>query len=147
MAVDPGLSIASCHCQTLRHAARRLTQFYDRMLAPAGVKATQLPVLAALMEFGSQPLGTLAGRLGLDRATLGHNVRPMVAQGWVEMAPGDDRRRRDVALTEAGRAVLRVALPLWREAQEGFAAAFGEERAAGLRGEAAAAARLRLPGG
>ena len=147
MSADAGLSIAVCHCQTLRHAARRLTQFYDRVLAPSGVKATQLPVLAALMEFGSQPLGALAGRLGLDRATLGHNVRPMVAQGWVALAPGEDRRRRDVALTEAGRAVLRGALPLWRAAQDGFAAGFGEARAAGLRAEAAAAARLRLPGG
>ncbi len=111
MNADPAPGIAACHCHTLRHAARHLTQFYDRMLAPAGVKATQFPVLAALMEFGTMPLGALAARLGMDRATLGHNVRPMLAQGWLVMAPGEDRRRRDIALSAEGREVLTGALP------------------------------------
>ncbi len=144
MTSDPELGIAACHCHTLRHAARHLTQFYDRMLAPAGVKATQFPVLAALMQFGTMPLGALAARLGMDRATLGHNIRPMLAQGWLEMAPGEDRRRRDLALSAAGREVLEAALPLWQAAQAGFAAGFGAERAVGLRAEAAEAARVAL---
>ena len=57
-----------------------------------------------------------AARLGMDRATLGHNVRPMLAQGWLVMAPGEDRRRRDIALSAEGREVLTGALPLWQAA-------------------------------
>jgi DNA-binding MarR family transcriptional regulator len=134
---DPD-GIARCNCHSLRRAARRLTHDYDRTLAPSGVKATQLPVLAQLRNSGPLPIGGLAERLGLDRATLGHNIRPMLAQGWLQMAPGADRRRRELTLTDAGVAALAAALPLWRQAQARFEADFGPARAASLRREAAA---------
>ena len=41
-----------CNCQALRQAARRLTQFYDHALAPAGLRVTQFPILAWLAGRG-----------------------------------------------------------------------------------------------
>ncbi len=136
-----GAQLDGCNCLTLRRAARRVTQRYDAALAPSGVKATQFPLLARL---GGSPagLGVLARELGMDRTTLGHNVRPMLAKGWVEMRPGTDRRVRLLALSAAGEAVLRAAMPLWGRAQADFEAAFGAERAAALRGELGAVARV-----
>ena len=134
MASPTSHSVLNCNCLALRRAARRVTQAYDAALAPSGVNATQFPVLAMLDAVGTAPLGALAARLGMDRATLGHNVRPMLAQGWVSMAEGRDRRRRELRLAPAGVAALRVAMPLWAAAQEAFEARFGAAEAAALRG-------------
>lgn len=136
----PGLS--ACNCLALRQAARRVTQYYDAVLAPSGINATQFPVLAQLRFAGPAAIGELARALLMDRATLGHNIRPMLAQGWIVQQTGTDRRRRELALTEAGHRAVAAALPLWQAAQNGFEAAFGAQRAAGLRSEALTAARL-----
>lgn len=122
-----------CNCLALRRAARRVTQAYDAALAGAGVNATQFPVLAALHLAGPTAVGVLARRLGMDRATLGHNLRPMLAREWVRMDVGTDRRQRDVRLTTRGHEVLHQALPLWRGVQHRFETAFGAQDARSLR--------------
>lgn len=140
-----GDMMMACNCLALRRAARRVTQLYDTALAPSGVNATQFPVLALLQGLGSLPMGELARRLGMDRATLGHNLRPMLAQGWVSMTVGGtDKRRREVALAPAGIAALRGAMPLWREAQHRFETGFGSENALELRGALLRAAEVAI---
>lgn len=134
--------VAACNCLALRRAARRVTQLYDGVLAPSGVNATQFPVLALLDGLGSASMGEVARWLGMDRATLGHNLRPMLAQGWVAMTVGTDKRRREVALAPAGRAVLRAAMPLWWQAQRQFEAGFGGAEALALRGALSRAAEV-----
>ena len=41
-----------CNCLALRQAARHVTQFYDQCLAPAGLRTTQLSILAKLKRLG-----------------------------------------------------------------------------------------------
>lgn len=122
-----------CNCQALRQAARRLTQFYDRALAPAGLRVTQYPILAWLAVSGPMTLKALAEKMVMDRATLGHNVRPLEARGLIALTVGADRRSRLVALTDTGRSVLRDARGLWREAQRSFERSFGSQEATELR--------------
>jgi DNA-binding MarR family transcriptional regulator len=71
----------------------------------------------------------------MDRATLGHNVRPLLAQGYVSLSVGRDRRSREVVLTERGRKILQKARPLWRRAQAVFERDMGVEEAAQLRAQ------------
>ena len=78
-------------------------------------------------------LKALAEKMVMDRATLGHNVRPLQARGWIALTVGADRRSRLVELTAAGRSVLQDARGLWREAQRSFEHAFGPQEAAELR--------------
>lgn len=122
-----------CNCLALRQAARRVTQFYDHALAPVGLRITQFPILAWLDADGAMTMKGLAERIVMDRATLGHNIRPLEAAGLVALGVGADRRSRQVILTDAGRARLAAARPLWRAAQAGFEAAFGTDDAASLR--------------
>lgn len=79
-------------------------------------------------------MGRLASRLGMDRATLGHNLRPLMARGLVAQSIGSDRRARPLLLTSDGRAALAAALPGWRAAQENFENRFGAAAAAEMRG-------------
>jgi DNA-binding MarR family transcriptional regulator len=83
---------------------------------------------------GRPSMGELADSLVLDRSALAHNLKPLARDGFIEIvAHPSDRRTRLVALTEAGRAKVAEAMPLWKEAQRRFEVVFGEERAQALR--------------
>ncbi|HSF96981.1 MAG TPA: MarR family transcriptional regulator [Thermohalobaculum sp.] len=128
------MSPANCACFNLRRAARQATQAFDRALRPAGIQATQFTLLALLAQSGEadMPVTELAGRLGLDRTTLTRNLAVAERSGWLESRPGEDRRERRVALTDAGRAKLAAALPLWKSAQTRVVVEMGEDRMADL---------------
>lgn len=139
----PILPNALCNCLALRQAARRVTQHYDRALAPSGLKTTQFSVLAMLRRYQPIGLGALAAHLVMDRATLGHNLRPLQKAGWVTLAAGMDRRRKMLALTETGSFVLADAGPLWRQAQDWFEACFGPRAASTLRADLAIISQMK----
>ena len=71
----------------------------------------------AIRGLGPVSMQNLAERVGMDRTTLTRNLRILSERAWVEVEPGDDRRVREVSLSDAGHDVLRRAYPLWREAQ------------------------------
>jgi DNA-binding MarR family transcriptional regulator len=126
--------VDQCNCLALRQAARHVTQLYDQCLAPSGLRSTQFSVLARLRRTGPLSINALAADLVMDRTTLGRNILPLQRDGLVEVVTGRaDRRRRELRLTEAGAARLDTAVALWRQAQAGFEAAFGQARAADLR--------------
>lgn len=112
-----------------------MTQLYDRALAPLDLRATQYSLLVEIERLGPISLIPLAEAMVMDRATLGHNVRPLLAQGYVSLSVGRDRRSREVVLTERGRKILQKARPLWRRAQAVFERDMGVEEAAQLRAQ------------
>jgi DNA-binding MarR family transcriptional regulator len=71
----------------------------------------------------------------MDRATLGHNIRPLEARGYVKVVVGQDRRSREVSLTKAGKDVLAKGARLWGRAQLAFEEAIGRDESARLRVE------------
>jgi len=122
-----------------------VTRLYDAALAPFGLRITQYPILVHLAVDGPATIGVLADRLLLDRATLGHNLRPLRAAGLVSLDPGaEDRRGRVAALTAKGRETLRAARPAWEAAQAAFEGAFGAGDAAALRATMGRVARLEF---
>ncbi len=127
------LLIGSCNCYALRRATRRVTQFYDRALAPLDLRATQYSLLVEVERLGPISLIPLADAMVMDRATLGHNIRPLQALGYLTLSVGQDRRSRVVSLTEAGRQVLVEARSLWARAQRAFEAEIGTDKAAEMR--------------
>jgi DNA-binding MarR family transcriptional regulator len=140
--VDNGPAESLCNCDAIRQAARRVTRLYDQALAPFGLRITQYPVLSWLASLGPMTMHVLAERMVMDRATLGHNLRPLEVQGFVTLTLGEDRRTRVVTLTDAGRRKLREARPAWRAAQAVFEAAFGRDDSASLRATMRRLARL-----
>jgi DNA-binding MarR family transcriptional regulator len=123
-----------CNCLALRQAARHVTQFYDQLLAPTGLRTTQFSILAKLRRLGALTINGLAKELVMDRTTLGRNIQPLEREGLIAVVTGrTDRRSKELQLTEEGRARLRAAVAGWRAAQERFEAAFGAERALELR--------------
>jgi DNA-binding MarR family transcriptional regulator len=123
----------ACNCFAIRAAARQASQFYDRHLAPSGLRTTQFSVLANLARGGPLAINELASRMAMDRTTMGRALRPLEREGLVVIGPGKDGRTRALGLTEAGRSRLREAAPLWREAQDAFEERFGSREAEALR--------------
>ncbi len=116
----------ACVCGRLRRAARALTQLYDDTMAPSGLRITQFSLLRTLGREGPMRITDLAGVALLDRTALSRNLEPLVAQGFVRIAPGKDARTREVSLTVAGKAALDRALPYWRDAQRVVARKMGQ---------------------
>src|SRR6516225_10928719 len=96
----PTKRLASCNCLALRQAARHVSQFYDQILAPSGLRTTQYSILARLQRKGAMTINTLAADLVTDRTTLGRNLLPLEREGLIKVAPGEsDRRSKEVRLT------------------------------------------------
>jgi DNA-binding MarR family transcriptional regulator len=117
----------------LRQAARHVTQFYDQVLAPSGLRTTQLSVLVKLQQLGPMTINNLAKTLVMNRTTLGRNVLPLQRDGLIAAVRGADRRSKELHVTKTGQARLRIATKLWVIAQGRFEAAFGAPRTSALR--------------
>jgi DNA-binding MarR family transcriptional regulator len=125
---------ALCNCARIRRASRTITRFYDKCLAPSGLGVNQFTLLGYLNSRGPMPMFRLAELLAMDRATIGHNVRPLERDGLLELTQGkDDRRVRLAAITPSGRERLDAAKPLWAVAQRAFEEGFSAEEAATIR--------------
>ena len=135
MAANQSPSFQDCNCLAIRQAARHVTQFYDQLFAPTGLRATQFAILSRLRRQGPMTINALAVLLVMDRTTLGRNILPLQRDGLIEVVASDaDRRRRELRLTEAGLASHAAALERWSVAQQRFEDVFGDGRAAVLRG-------------
>jgi len=134
MKTDTRLKPGLCNCLALRQASRHVTQFYDQFLAAAGLRTTQFSILARLRRLGPMTISVLAADLVMDRTTLGRNLQPLEREGLVAVVKGrEDRRSREIRLTEAGVERLRAAVEGWLKAQAGFEGVFGQQRSAELR--------------
>ncbi|RWN31448.1 MarR family winged helix-turn-helix transcriptional regulator [Mesorhizobium sp.] len=128
----PGLTL--CNNAVLRRATRKLGQFYDDVVAPSGLKATQQGLLYQI-HIGDEPaMGAIAAALVMDLSALGHTLKPLIRDGYVEtFTDPDDRRIKRVRLTPQGLIKLEEAMKLWRVAQQRFEDVVGKEQAAMLR--------------
>jgi DNA-binding MarR family transcriptional regulator len=123
-----------CNCLAARQAARHITQFYDQLLAPSGLRTTQFSILAKLKLLGPITINALAANLVMDRTTLGRNILPLERDGLIAIDKGSrDRRSKELRLTETGAARFQVGVKGWVKAQQQFKAAFGTKRTADLR--------------
>jgi DNA-binding MarR family transcriptional regulator len=110
-------------------ASRVITRHYDRALAPVGLSTSAYSILSRTSSEGPLPLGELASRLAMDRTTLSRELTPLVDAGFLTATTdANDRRRRIVAMTGTGAALVERARPLWARAQEEVAGDFGVAR-------------------
>jgi DNA-binding MarR family transcriptional regulator len=78
--------------------ARASTALYDEALAPSGLKVTMFRLLRKIEATPDVTITGLAEMLGLDRSTLGRNLKVLERQGLVRLPSGQDARARNVAL-------------------------------------------------
>ncbi len=108
---------AGCIAGRLRLLNRVVTNLYDDALRPLGVRLSQGNVLAVTAKLGVARPAQVCEMLQLDSSTLSRTVERMVANGWLEIVPGQDARTQPFRLTKAGRDLMERAIPAWEEAQ------------------------------
>jgi DNA-binding MarR family transcriptional regulator len=133
---------SACLCNNLRRTARLVTNYYDKLLEPAGLRVSQAIVLVVLYLAGALTINEMAEKLELDRTTLTRNLKPLTQQGLLTIAPGSDQRTRVVTLTSKGKAALLKVLPLWEQTQTYMVEGIGKANASLLLTQLAAAAAL-----
>jgi DNA-binding MarR family transcriptional regulator len=134
MPKDAFFATSRCNNATLRRAARKLGQFYDDAVAPSGLKATQQGLLYQIHATGEPTMGEIAAALIMDLSALGHTLKPLIRDGYVEtVSDKDDRRIRRVKLTTAGEKKLAEVMKLWQIAQQRLEDRIGAEKAERLR--------------
>ena len=127
-AVDAVNRPEACACGRLRRATRALTQLYDDLMAPSGLRVTQFSLLRTIASAGTCRLSELAETLLLDRTALSRTLDPLAERGLVDITPGRDARTREVSLTRAGEKALAEAVPHWRRAQAEVARRIGANK-------------------
>ncbi|MBD9371421.1 MarR family transcriptional regulator [Rhizobium sp. ARZ01] len=105
-----------CLCLHAQRAARALARRFDEALRPLGLTNGQFSLLMSLNRPEPPPMGPVASLLAMDRTTLTAALKPLERRGLVLVSPDPrDRRGRRLFLTEAGRALLARAVPIWTE--------------------------------
>lgn len=111
------MEVAACTCFNLRKATRAITQLYDEILRPSGLRATQFSLLTVIWVMGKASITRLAEEAVMERTTLARNLDLLEKQELIRIEPGEDARVREVSLTPAGHDSLAAAFPYWRKAQ------------------------------
>lgn len=124
------------HCSNaaIRRASRQLGQLYDDCMQGTGLKGTQFSLLSQIAASGEPALKQLAEAMVMDLSALGHTLKPLIRDGYVELAPDpEDRRVKRARLTALGMKTQQTLVGNWRDAQSRFDSAFGKERSAEIR--------------
>jgi DNA-binding MarR family transcriptional regulator len=132
---------ATCACFNVRTAARAVTQLYDDVLRPSGLRTTQLTLLMLLRGHGAMSISGLAEAAMTDRTTLTRNLAVLEERKLVRIRPGEDARVRVVELTGDGDAAIDAAFPLWERAQALITSRMGRDGLERLLAELSGAVR------
>lgn len=117
----------TCIAVRLRLLNRRVTNLYDNVLRPLGLKVSQLNILIAVAKLDLARPAEVCEILQLDTSTLSRNVDRMRARGWLEVVPDEDARAQPFKLTAMGRRLIGKAVPAWEKAQRQATKLLGEE--------------------
>jgi len=116
-----------CCCFNMRKVTRAVTQYFDRFLEPAGVRATQFTLLVALFSTKGKTLTEIAEDLVMDRTTLTRNLKPLEKMGLIATVQTLDKRSKAYMLTEKGEQTVDRCIPMWQQAQNSVVNSLGDE--------------------
>lgn len=108
---------AICNCLNLRRASQAITEVYDEILAPSGIKISQFSLLKHIKQLGPVSVSALSLEMRLDRTTLVRNLKSLEEKGFVTDVAEKGTRNRQLKLTAIGLETLEMAEKLWTEAQ------------------------------
>jgi DNA-binding MarR family transcriptional regulator len=108
----------ACLLLRTRLISRVMTAIYDAGLRPFGIGSPQFALLVVIGSLEPATRAEIGRYLHQDRSTLTRNLKLILSEGWAKEIQNEaDGRARPIALTRAGRDLLRCAVPAWRVAQ------------------------------
>lgn len=120
-------SPSPCSCTNIRRASRALTQLYDKLLEPSGLKVTQYSLLRHLRHIGPVTMNEFSQAIRLERTTLVRNLKLLETAGLILIASTTASQAKQICITATGIRALEIALPYWQQAQHRTKELFTEE--------------------
>lgn len=115
-----------CVCAAVRRASRAITQLYDAVLEPTGLKATQFIILKAILDTGGIAQCDFARWQNIAVETLSRRFASLRNKGYLDVRIGR-RSERIYKLTDDGKRRVLEALPYWQRAQERLRIFLGDD--------------------
>lgn len=115
-----------CACAALRMAARAATQFYDLVLQPSGLKATQFFALKSIYEAGEIAQWRFSRENAIAVETLSRRFAGLRQKGFITARIGGNHGERIYTLTQQGKEAFQRALPYWERAQRRLQQTLGD---------------------
>ncbi|ARD47456.1 MarR family transcriptional regulator [Sporosarcina sp. P37] len=120
--------IEVCACANLRTVSGSLTQLYNKLLKPTGLKITQYYMLGNIYTLPDISISKLSEIMLLDQTTVTRNLNILKDSGLVTIErAAQDSRTKVVSVTAAGYEKLNNATPIWTKVQEQIEGAMGKE--------------------
>lgn len=119
---------ALCACGSVRRASRAVSQLYDLVMAPTGIKSTQFFILQTILNAGEIAQCQLARDYDMSVETLSRRLGNLRRKGLVELRNGPANREHVYRLTPAGEQMVKDVQPYWDRAQSRLRAVMGEEQ-------------------
>lgn len=116
----------ACACAALRMAARAASQFYDLVLQPSGLKATQFFALKSIHDAGEIAQWKFSRENAIAVETLSRRFAALRKKGLITGRTGGNHGERIYSLTEEGKETLRRAIPYWQRAQQRLRQTLGD---------------------
>ncbi len=111
----------------LRTATRAVTQFYDLVLSPTGLKTTQFVILQEINAAGEIAQCDFAREFGIAVPTLSRRFGGLRKKELIQIRLGERHGERIYRLTPKGQEALRAAVPYWERAQRRLKTVLGNE--------------------
>jgi DNA-binding MarR family transcriptional regulator len=118
--------LETCLAHSLRRADRVLSQHYNEYLAAVGLKVTQFSLLRALDVLGTTTASELQKALIMEQATVSRGIKPLIRDGYINVAEGSNKREKALSLSSAGQVLFKQALIPWQQAQNDFKQHLGD---------------------
>ena len=118
-----------CACGNLRKTTRTITQFYDKMLQPTGLRSTQCLMLMEICSNENISVCSLGVILLMDQSTVTRNVELLRKSGYIDIKKEEqDCRKKCITITNKGLNTLNEAIPIFKQAQSKIENGIGKER-------------------
>ncbi|ARF15663.1 MarR family transcriptional regulator [Sporosarcina ureae] len=119
--------IEVCASANLRTVSGSLTQLYNHLLKPTGLKITQYYMLGNIYTSPDISISRLGEMMLLDQTTVTRNLNILNDSGYVHIKRAEqDSRTKVVTITNLGYEKLNDATPIWLHVQEQIEGAIGK---------------------
>lgn len=122
----------SCIQFNLKKTTRKISAYYDEILKPSGLKATQFSVLIVVAMGDASSITGISRLVDVDRTTLQRSIEILQRDGFLNVQSEVKGNVRSISITAKGKKKLEVAIELWKKAQESITKELGSEKVKSL---------------
>lgn len=120
--------LQACACVNLRSVSGSITQLYNKLLEPTGLKITQYYMLINIIRYPTVSISNLGEIMSLDQTTVSRNINILKELNYVNITTDkNDSRTKFISITDKGFKKLNDATPIWMQVQNAIERSFDRE--------------------